>query len=403
MNVTHPSRLASAVILLTLVPLALVSQARADEGPAVFPLMAWGHAPNDPAVLKKMRECGITVAGFVDPKTLDACRDAGLKAIVSDPRTSGYDWLHVDPAEARAKVESLVREVKGHPALYGYYLRDEPSATLFPGLAVVAGLIRELDPASWPYINLFPNYAGPEALGAPDYDAHIRAFVETCRPTALSYDHYAMMFGGTLRDGYFANLESMRNASVEHKLPFWNIVLTAAHFNYREATDADLRFQVYTSLAYGARGIAYFTYFTPALGNYRLGPIDQFGHETPTWAKLRTVNLQVEKLAPTLLHLRSDAVYHFGEVPRGARGPDDHSLVESAPTPTLVGEFTHDDGTRYILIVNRSFTDSVPCMPKLRTPARLEQLSPYTGRLMPYDGEAIWLAPGQGSLLKLVP
>ncbi|WP_165073240.1 hypothetical protein [Paludisphaera rhizosphaerae] len=376
----------------------------ARAGDDFFPLMGWGHTPNDPAVLKKMRECGLTVAGFVEPAALDACRDAGLKAIVSDPRTAGYDWAKVDAAEARSRVESLVKEVKGNPAVYGYLLRDEPSSAFFPGLAAVASAVKEFHPSAWPYINLFPNYATPEQLGSPDYDSHIKTFVEVCKPTALSYDNYSMLYGGGLREGYFANLDSMRRAGLENKLPFWNIVLTSAHFNYREATDADIRFQVYTSLAYGARGIAYFTYFTPAIGNYRLGPIDQFGHETPTWAKLRTVNLQVAKLAPTLLKLRSDAVYHFGDAPKECRGPDDHSLITSIAGPMLVGDFTHEDGSRYVMIVNRSFTESIPSQPTFRQPPKkVEQVSPYDGRLHNFGGEMIWLAPGQGTLLKVSP
>ena len=87
-----------------------------------------------------------------------------------------------------------------------------------------------------------------------------------------------------------------------------------------------MRFQVYTSLAYGARGLAYFKYFTPAVGNFRGGPIDQFGNETPMWHAMRHVNLQIGKLAPTLLKLKSDRVYHFGNVPAGCTGPDDKTL-----------------------------------------------------------------------------
>ena len=60
--------------------------------------MPWNHAPNDPAVLKRIKDCGFTVAGFVAPGTLDACEKIGLKAIVSDARTSGYDWAKVDAA-----------------------------------------------------------------------------------------------------------------------------------------------------------------------------------------------------------------------------------------------------------------------------------------------------------------
>ena len=369
--------------------------------PAFFPIMAWDNPPNDLAVLKRMRECGITVAGFVPPAALDNCHAAGLKAIVSDARLSDYDWTKVDANAARVRVAAVISEVRNHPAVFGYYLRDEPNASLFPGLATVAAIVKELHPGAWPYMNLFPNYCPPFALGAPTYDEYVEQFTQACKPTVLSYDHYALMAGTALRPGYFANLDSMRRAAIKHKLPFWNIVLASAHFNYREVTEADFRFQAYTSLAYGARGLAYFKYFTPAVGNYRNGPLDQFGNETSTWHSMQHVNLQIGKLADTLLKLRSDRVYHFGDVPEGRVGPDDTSLVTAVRGPMLVGEFTHEDGSRYVMIVNKNLTASVTPKPEFRQPAgTLHFVSAYNGGLGEFTGEQIWLAPGQGVLLK---
>jgi hypothetical protein len=388
--------------LLTLFCLCLgfTNALHADD--AFFPLMAWDVPPNDPAVLARMRECGLTVAGFVPPAALDNCQAAGLKAIVSDARVSSYDWTNVDAETARKQVAELVGEVHDHPAVIGYYLRDEPPAGFFPGLAKVASAVREKDPDAWPYINLFPNYANAGQLGTPDYASYLEKFIETCKPPILCYDHYAILEGGGLRDGYFANLEAVRNAGLKHNLPFWNIVLTNACLDYRKPSAADLRFQVYTTLAYGGKGIGYFKYFTASVGNFRDGPIDQFGHETSTWNDLRSVNLQVGKLAPTLLALKSDAVYHFGDVAVGANGPAETSIVKSVGGPMLVGDFTHTDGSRYVVIVNKDVTRSFPCQPQFRGPvSKLELVSPYTGQLIPYAGEQIWLAPGQGHVLKL--
>src|SRR3954463_456879 len=80
----------------------------AAEPDAFFPIMAWDGVPNDPAVLKKMHDCGLTVAGFVPPAALDHCQAAGLKAIVSDPRVGGYDWEKVDAKQARKRVTELI-------------------------------------------------------------------------------------------------------------------------------------------------------------------------------------------------------------------------------------------------------------------------------------------------------
>lgn len=368
-----------------------------------FPIMAWNSAPNDPAVLKKMRDCGLTVAGFVTPKALDACQAAGLKAIVSDPRCANYDWTHVDENVARSNITSLVKEVGKHPAIYGYYLRDEPTSSFFPGLAKVAAQIHELDPGKWAYINLFPDYANAEQLGASSYEEYIEKFIATCKPTVLSYDNYSLMDDGSLRDGYWQNLEAMRDASVKHNIPFWNIVLSVAHFSYREPTAADLRFEVYTTLAYGGRGIAYFCYFAPQVGNYRSAPIDQFGNETQSWQWMQNVNLQVAKLAPTLLQLTSDDVYHFGKIPAGCHAPGKKSLLkDSGDSDFMCGDFTHSDGSRYILMVNKNVMKSRVCSPQFRiAPKSAQKISPYTGASVPFAGEQVWVAPGQGTLLKL--
>ncbi|MHA3774589.1 hypothetical protein ACXR0O_23950 [Verrucomicrobiota bacterium sgz303538] len=381
------------------VGLSLVASAQDND---FFPVMAWNSPPADPAVLKKMKECGLTVAGFVPPSALDLVHAAGLKAIVSDPRVSDYNWQDVDEAAARTRVSSLVAEVGKHPAVYGYYLRDEPPASFFPGLAKVAAVIHELAPSKWAYINLFPNYATPGQLGAASYEEYVEKFVAACKPTTLSYDHYALLDNGSLRAGYWQNLEQMRAASKKHGIPFWNIVLAVAHFDYREPSAADLRFQVYSTLAYGGRGISYFTYFAPQVGNYRMAPIDQFGNPTATWNHLQNVNLQISKLAPTLLRLTSDRVYHFGAVPGGCSGPTDETLVQNIGGEIAVGDFTHEDGSRYVMLVNKNVQKSIPLGPQFRkAPKKVELVSPYTGQLTGFEGEQVWVAPGQGALLKV--
>ncbi|MBI3853284.1 MAG: hypothetical protein HY298_23790 [Verrucomicrobia bacterium] len=368
-----------------------------------FPIMAWNGAPSDPAVLKKLRDCGLTVAGFVAPRDLDAVHAAGLKAIVSDARVSDYDWANVDEAAVRKRVTSLVAEVGKHPAVFGYYLRDEPSASHFPGLGKISSLIHELDPGKWAYINLFPNYANSEQLGTASYTEHLDKFIATCHPTILSYDHYALMEDGGFRQAYWLNLEQMRAAAQKNRIPFWNIVLSVGCLSYREVSAADFRFQAYTTLAYGGRGISYFTYFTPVVGNFRMAPIDQFGNETATWQSMRTENLQVLQLAPTLLRLNSDDVYHFGTVPEGSHGPTEKSLVKAVGTAEFVcGDFTHEDGSRYVMVVNKDFKKSRHCSLQYQTPPkRVLMVSPYSGQLTSFEGEQAWLAPGQGVLLKI--
>src|SRR3954466_7812217 len=83
---------------LAVLALLSTSSVQADDkpDPNFFPIMAWNNIPGDPAVMKKLHDCGFTVAGFVAAKDLDVANAAGLKAIVSDNRCGGYDWTKVD-------------------------------------------------------------------------------------------------------------------------------------------------------------------------------------------------------------------------------------------------------------------------------------------------------------------
>jgi hypothetical protein len=395
----HDGRFISAALLIG----AALSYSQGVLAEAdVFPIMPWNSPSNDSAVLKRIKDCGFTIAGFVPPSALDACEKAGLKAIVSDPRSADYDWANVDAAQARKRIESLVAEVGNHRAVFGYNLRDEPPANWFPGLEKVASAIRDLSPGKWPYINLFPDYAEGWQLGTTNYAEYLERFIATCHPRIISYDNYSLMDDGSLRENYWTNLEAVRTACKKHGLEFWNIVLSVAHFNYREPNAADLRFQTFTTLAYGGRGLAYFTYFAPQVGNYRGAPVDQFGNETTAWKFMQNVNLQVGKLGPTLLQLESNDVYHIGKIPAGCQPPPSRSVVSAiAGDDFLVGDFTHRDGSRYVMVVNKDLAKSRPCAPQFRKPPkRLIHISPYSGAPTPFEGEYTWLAPGQGVLIK---
>lgn len=402
------ARLSGILLPLCVVVLAGTVFA-ADDGsrlnPEDFAILPWGWTPADAESLASIRECGFNLAGFVAPEHLDAVAAAGLKCFVSGSETHvSNDAANLDDAEIERRVTALVSQVGGHPALFGYYLRDEPGANAFPGLGKWKAAFQKADPERLAYINLFPNYASPAQMNVPTYEEYVESYIAIAHPAFVSYDHYALMDDGSLRDGYFRNLEAVRTAALRHSLPFWNIVLSNAHFNYAEPSPAGFRFQLYTTLAYGGRGISYFTYFTPDVGNYRLGPIDQFGNKTPTWDMLRNVNLQLHKLGPVYLTLKSVNVFHHPNVPEGCSGMDTSRFVASlSGTDLLLGEFEDTGANPFVMVVNKDLKKSTSFQLTFKTPGTVQFVSPYTGTLAPWAGENIWLAPGQGMLLANVP
>jgi hypothetical protein len=395
--------LAGAVALMTAIHAV---PAAGPVDPKDFALLPWGHTSGTSHTYELIRECGFNLAGFVAPEELDLVQQAGLKAIVHDSSVSLSDAaVNLDEAEITSRVQSLVNRVNSHPAVFGYYLRDEPGYPLYPGLARWNAAFDRLAPGKLAYINMLPNYIGQghlDAWGVKTYDRFIESFVEMVKPTFISYDHYAMMDDGSLRGGYFQNLETFRTIALRHNIPFWNIVLGNAHFNYAEPSPATLAFQAFTTLAYGARGLSYFTYFAPQIGNYRLAPIDQFGNKTPTWDMMRNVNTQVQNLLPTYVKLKSVNVFHYPDVPEGCRDTTSSKhLAKVEGSHLVVGEFEDPEGVPYAMVVNKDFHRSTSFGVQFKEKGRIMMISPFTGAGQPWSGENDWLAPGQGTLLFL--
>ncbi len=359
----------------------------------------WGAPASMDATMKGLWEAGFNTTGFTELENIKVARKYGLSVIAN-----GYPMkAKMDDEQALAAVKKMLSPYKNDKNLLAIYLQDEPPSSSFKRLGIAVKAIRAVDSRVLPYINLLPNYASNGMLGAESYEAYIDKFVQQCNPKFLSYDNYAIFEStGLDADRFYSNLETMRAKALHFKLPFWNIVLGNCHFEYAPPSQATISLQMYSSLAYGVRGLAYFTYFTPTSGNYRLAAIDQFGHKTKTWDYIQFANLQLHKLAPTYLKLSSVGVFHTPNVPKGCRGLES-SVYLSGITgkDLLVGEFEAPDKTPYILVVNKSLTTSTPYMPTFKASGKVMYTNAYLGTDDDFSGENCFLAPGQGMLLHL--
>ena len=393
--------------------LAAAEAQTATETPRRIALMAWGDSPSDESQLRGMKEAGLNLSGFCKVADLDRVRKAGLQCLVTDPRVNGYDWLHL-PADDKIveSLRSLQREIAGNPAALGFFLADEPNGQTIPQIGHVATLARPVLRGLLPYANLFPIYATREQQKAESYDAYAKMLLNGTGQPMLSYDNYSLIDGKML-DRFYTNLEIARRIGIETHTSLWNCILAVAHFNYMEPSDSTFNLQVYATLAYGGKGIQYFTYFSPKVGNYRLAAIDQFGNRTSTWDALRRINLQVQALSPTLARLHSTGVYHFPDVPEQGHPLSESRYVRSVelsqarnepslPGRILLGELEDESGRPYCMIVNKDLTNSFSFQIELRQPYRkLIRVSSYTGEEEDFGGEMSWLAPGAGILFRV--
>ena len=382
------------------------------------PVRGWeGQAPLEEA-LEGIAACNFTIAGFATPEELPACERFGLKAIVRSEADKGRikreEWKTLSPEEIDARIKQVVDACGDSPAVLGYYLQDEPGATLFPGLAHGVAAVKKYAPGKLAYINLFPGYA---TIGAPDtsqletpsFTEYLEQFVKIVRPQILSYDdymvQYSMDFAGApeRRQRYFLDLCEVRRVAKKYGLPFWNIVSANQIRPFTTVpSPANMALQAYTTLAAGGRGLSWFTYY---VRGYDYAPINKAGNRTATWQYLQFVNRQVKTLGPYMNRLESKGVY-FTE-PAPAEGLDvlPGKLVTSvaADAPVMVGEFESADGTPYIMLVNLSLSGSVKLVVSLADGLNAAaQISPEDTSENPVDVEEnLWLPSGQGILIKL--
>lgn len=275
-------------------------------------------------------------------RQLELCRKHGLKAIVS---LGG-----LPPAL-----------LPTNDACWGYHLADEPGAGAFPELRKSVDAIRQARPGKLAYINLFPNYAPPHALGTSNYNEHVRRFVSEVNPDVLSMDHYPQ-FSPTAdgRQDYCENLEVMRRHSLAAGIPFWNFFNTMPYGPHTDPTEAQLRWQIFTSLAYGAKGVMYFCYWTPAGDEFPKGGaiITRDGRKTRHYAEAQRINAALKNLGPTLMQLTNTGVIRIKPKEDSTTALKDTALRTISNGDYLIGTFRHADGRRAVLLNNYHFAYS---------------------------------------------
>ena len=382
-----------------------------------FPIMCWELPPStgefaDPGHgLTSLADCGFTTAGFVRPEHLARCEKLGLKALTVT-QAWNTEWRKLSDQQIFDVVKKLVDETGDSKAVMGYFLTDEPSALDFPALGKAVAAVKKLAPGKLAYINLFPDYA---TLGAPDisqlgtgsYTEYLERFVREVKPQFISYDNYRIQYSTDLKDpalvaSYYNNLLEVRRIALKYDLPFWNIVGSNQILpGTPPPSPANLLVAAYTSLAAGAQGLTWYTYYG---GGYHYGAVDKTGSRTATWSYLKMVNDQVKILGPIMRPLKSTGVYFTSPPPVKSLPALPGQLVAelTSGTPVMVGEFSGPAGEKWVMLVNLSLERTTQLKFKPRgTYAGMRSVSPVDGSLSPVEGDhSIWLTAGQGVLIK---
>jgi hypothetical protein len=362
---------------------AMAAPARSRKRKPEIPVLAWYGPPAAETTVERYRElagCGFTENFSGQPnadaivRALDVGRGTGIRQYVNLPEK--------DP-------EEVVRRIKDHPALGGYFLRDEPSAADFPKLGKWVRRVQAVDTSHPCYINLFPTYASPAQLGTATYQEHVDRFIAQVPVPLLTFDHYPVTTGG-LRADWYENLEIISRAARRTGKPFWAFVLAVAHGPYPIATVESMRLQAFSDLAYGAQGIQYFTYWTPddKTWDFHKAPIDLQGRRTEVYERVRQVNAEIRSLARVFAGARVVRVGHTGRPPRGTeafRAEPPVTALETEGEGAVVS-LLENGSRRYLAVVNRDFRAATSLRLRVE-PGRRVREEKKDGSTAPVSGE----------------
>ena len=354
------------VAVLVLISILLPAQS-ADRLAEQIPILAWyGVTPDECTVERfvELRQSGIThnftLFANVDEldSAMESAKKAGIKMIIHCP-------------ELEKEPEKIVRRFRNHPALAGYYLRDEPGRSAFPMLGEWTRRIQKLDKKHFCYLNLFPNYAPKAALGTETYREHVQLFIQEVPLQLLSFDFYPIVLDSNgdrvMRGGWYENLEIFSDEARKAGKPFWAFALTVAHGPYPIPTPAEIRLQVFSNLAYGAQGIQYFTYWTPSIDegfDYHHAPIDyETRKRTVVFDYITEINREIKTLSNVFLHAEVISVSHTGDsIPEGTRHlerlPEVITKLETEGKGAIISQLEKGK-TSYMVIVNRDFQNEM--------------------------------------------
>lgn len=365
-------------------------------------------------------------------QVLDWCRQLGMRAFVWDDRMR----LAIDEAPGwEQALDGMIADYGDHPALDRFFVRDEPYASHFPMLARIAHYLQARGQKF--YVNLYP----PHGLPEEDYNTHVSTFLDMTGADLLSYDHYCMrkrpvtdaqraadpyfvearvsdacrrrnhdehtVFEEYNSAGYFRNLELIRRHALSRGLPWMIIILLSEHWDYRWLTEAELRWEVFTALAYGMNALSYFTYWTPGVAHkepwtYHNAIINADGSRNENYWRVGRINAVLRDMVAVMDGARSLAVFHVEGDPDPETVPfTGYGAVRTIEGAPLVAGFFEGG---LCVLANKDFhadrTVAVSCDKLLRQ----YNTDRHVWDTLPPDGDGryiIRLRAGDGTLLRV--
>jgi hypothetical protein len=473
---SHPFRVEALVLAATVLSFGWARSANAEWRQSAFVIGGFGGG-SDPIGLQRLDRAGIE---FVIPfesaapwsarrvvARLDSLRASvqgfRLKAFVYEETDSPSTlFKNSDPVSNRAAIlrELAPAQDLNTASVAGWYIWDEPpvyyppsrklsTERAFASVHEMTKIIRDSTngastSSKLALVTLLPIHAaswfgatcGTDTTGgyACYLDAYLSSFAHDSLPApVVMFDNYPFETREAPFRLYFQQLAAVRDAAAKYSRPDYSIpVWSVIQASPRKATPGagfqstptfnQIRWQAYVSLAYGAKGIFYWTLRPDDRAGYGESYLRRDGSANGALLdSLTALNAEIRSLGPTLMKLEAIGAVHSSANAYLIPARDDsvlasvRSLRFAAATTGRIGDgvigIFSMPGTpdRYMLVVNKNVDIPASFSVLLGAPASaVERISKSTGKPLSLATQATqfdtgMIAPGGGELFKISP
>lgn len=250
-------------------------------------------------------------------------------------------------------------------------LKDEPTTAVIQGtIKRYFDQYREALPNLVPFTNLLPSY-GTGAF-SPTYREYIQAYVDACPDSEyISTDFYPFLAGGKSYDSkIFSDMEVIRDVAYTSGKIKTHSFLQSTGFTEKRMTDLnEIRWNIYSYLAYGFKAFSYFNYVCPGESDtegegfydsliYRDGTI----RDQDLFNGVSALNWQVRALSLIVMNSDVSAAYHTAEGYEGVKMlPSDYFLRPKTDGDFIVSYMENKDASQnsHVMLFNNDYTNSV--------------------------------------------
>jgi len=318
-----------------------------------FPIAAWSYWDRYDGTLAEYQTYeGADLTMVQAP--LDQCDDAvdaGLRVI-----TGSWETIYANEVKLNYYMNFPTPTDSN---VVGYLLSDEPSDSLFEVLGQASEYIYDYGQRqAIPMITLFPSWS---KATKSEYHDQITTTFEQTYATVLIVNDYPPLLNGTDIERFYETIEVVRDVSLNAEIGFMGQILATKHLGYRQPSESDLNWQVYSFISYGAQGIWYYNY---RIGDEGYGPalVDHSdGNPTSIYYLAQEINGELKAMGSVLMSLKSTGVYHAdSSVPSGTTQYVNgyvSFLSDFTGDEFILGEFENQDDAadtaNYLMIMNK--------------------------------------------------